>query len=128
MSERGPSGHFAPGNSVGAETQIKPGKTLNPGGQPKTRKELRLMARESMPKAFERAQQILNDDDAEWRAWLEAGKFLSLYGYGAPPKSVEDDAEKSNRSVLEALTVEELRALARRPIEPPPDADPDDKH
>lgn len=119
---RNANGHFAPGNDIGAETRIKPGTTPNPGGQPKTRKELRMLARGGLPKAFERALQILNDDKAEWRAWLEAGKFLAAYGYGAPPKlEKDDDAERPERT---SLTVEERRAIARMKLstEAPADA------
>ncbi len=121
MSEREPNGHFAQGNATGVDTKFQPGKSGNPGGQPKTRKELRLMARESMPRAFERARQILEDDSAEWRAWIEAAKFLSLYGYGAQPKSIDDEAERPERS---RLTIEERRAIARMKLssEAPPDA------
>lgn len=111
MSERGPNGHFAKGNTTGLASGFKPGQTGNPGGVPKTKKELRELAREGLPKAFARAMEILNDDDAEWRAWLEAGKFLGAHSYIAPAKpEKEEDAGKTDRN---ALSVEERRAIAR---------------
>lgn len=113
---RNAHGHFAPGNDIGAETRIKGGTTLNPGGQRKVKRELILMAREHCPKALERARQILNDDTQEWRAWMDAAKFVMSYGIGSPPKMAEEDAEKASNDPVDQLTVAELQALARQSL------------
>ena len=106
---RAPDGKWLPGESANPETQWKPGSTPNPAHMRKTRRELVTLARESIPRAFERARQLLDDDNAEWRAWIEAGKFLAAYGMG-PPKPGAGEEIGSTKS---PLTVEEQRAIAR---------------
>ena len=121
--ERGPNGHFAPGNKVGP--RIPKGTSLNPGGIPKTRKELRLLAREGLPKAFERARQILDDDNADWRAWMEAGKFLGAFSFSQHQKDSDDEAMVRRFS---ALSVDERRAIAKMKMsseQPDAPVDPD---
>lgn len=114
MSERDAKGLWLPGAVVSPETQFKKGTSGNPGGFHKTKRELRVAAREGLDVAIARARQILADDNAEWRAWIEAGKFLAPYGYGVPAKTEKD--EDAIVSPTHGLTVEELRALARREL------------
>jgi len=107
-------------------TRFQPGKTGNAGGFHKTKRELRVRAREGLDLAIERAIQILKDENAEPRSWMEAGKFLGPYGYGLPPKAEkEDDATGSERS---HMSIEERRAIARMKLstEKAPDAVPGD--
>lgn len=96
-------------------TRFGKGESGNPGGRRKLKRELVLMARDHVPKAIERARQILDDDDAEWRAWMDAAKFVTAYGIGAPPKS---ETAKDDRPAdpSEELEVDELRALARQAL------------
>ncbi len=119
MADRLPDGKWAAGASANPATQWKPGVSPNPAHLRKTRKELVTLARESLPRAFERARQLLEDDQAEWRAWIEAGKFLAAYGMGPPKPSAEDPAERT----ASPLSIEERRALARTKLstETPPD-------
>lgn len=114
MSERqrDETGQFLPNNTIGPRWE-KGGASPNPGGVPKTRKELRLLARKSLPLAFARAHQILESDNAEWRAWMEAGKFVASYSFSTHTKERDDDDSKP--AAME-LTIEELRALARREL------------
>jgi len=102
-------------------TRFQKGRSGNPGGQPKTKKELRMLAREGLPKAFERARQILDDEDAEWRAWLEAGKFLAMYGYGPPPKSEKDDDAPNAAAKLTAEVLERVARMQLSSEQTPPD-------
>lgn len=123
MSERGKNGHFAPGNDVGVETRIKPGQTLNPGGLQKTRKELRMLARQGVPRAFERALQILDDDEAEWRAWIEAGKFLATYGIGNVTAGAKNEKDDDLDQPRRPLTDQQREALARMALSTEQDGD-----
>jgi hypothetical protein len=127
VSDRAPDGKWLPGASYSPATQIKKGQTLNPGGMRKTRRELVNLARESMPRAIERARQLLDDDRADWKAWLEAGKFiLSCSAIGAQPGPKGGDDDAPQRDVLDELTVEEVRALARQSLaDDAPESDDD---
>jgi hypothetical protein len=112
--DRLPDGKFAPGKSFNPATQFKPGVSGNPLGVRVERRQIVELARKSMPKAIERARQILDDDTAEPRMWLEAGKFiLSSSGIG---ESFERKRDKDKPTLLEALTVDEIRALARQSL------------
>lgn len=109
-------------------TRFQKGVSGNAGYQRKTQKELRELARGSVPKAFERAKQILDDDSAEWRAWMDAAKFITSYGYGSPPKTDIEAADRREDPVNQ-LEAEELRALARQSLAddvPEPDDDAGD--
>jgi len=61
--------------------------------------------------------------------WLEASKLLAAYGYGAPPRDLDDDAT-TRSDPLVGLTIEEARALARQSLRDdaqPADEDNDDE-
>lgn len=123
MADRDENGHMLPGNSVGKSTRFK--SSGNPGGMWKTRREIVTLARDSMPKAIARARQILDDDKAEPRMWLEAGKFvLSCSAIGEKP-GPKGEEERSG-DVLDELTPEEVRALARQSLAAEPDEDAGD--
>lgn len=85
----------APENK-GAESKgphrFKPGQSGNPGGRPKQVRELIELARSTVPKAFMLAQALLADPDEDSRVRLEAAKFLTSYGIGAPPRDQLDSA------------------------------------
>lgn len=106
----------------------KKGQSGNHGGWSKTTRELKELARSHVAKAFERARQILDDDDAEWRAWMDAGRFVASYGIGAPPKAEVASADELPDDPVTQLDAEELRALARQSLadEAAPDAGDDD--
>jgi hypothetical protein len=89
--------------------RFKPGVSGNPGGKLKLNKELASLARESMPRAIARAVQVLDDDEAEPRWWLEAGKALAAWcglAKGAPDGSEDGEAQPI------VLSREKLLALA----------------
>lgn len=113
--DRGEAGKWLPGASANPDTRFPKGKSGNPGGIPKTRRELRALAREHMPRAIERAAEILGNDTAKPKEWCEAGKFLAgVCGLNVAPKSERDDEGAAARNALDSLTLDELRALARR--------------
>jgi len=114
-AQRGPDGKWLPGSSASPATQWKPGKSANPGGRYKLKKELIALARESVPDAFAVARQILLNEEAPNRDRLDAGKFLTAYGLGAPPKAIDEETAQ-RVDEMGALSVEELRALARQSL------------
>ncbi len=108
-------------------TRIKKGEVRNPGALRKERRELITLAREHVPKAFARAREILDDDKAEWRAWIEAGKFITGYALGAPRNNPDPDLDEKPESPVTQLDAETLRALARQSLaEASPDESDDD--
>lgn len=68
----------------------KPGQSGNPGGRPKQVRELLELARTSVPKAFALAKELMADPGEDSRVRLEAAKFLTSYGIGAPPREQLD--------------------------------------
>lgn len=123
--QRNEAGRFVPGRSANPETLFPKGKSANPGGIPKTRRELRALAREHMPRAIERAREVLDNDRAKPKDWNEAAKFLAtVAGLSTPPKSDRDDDAAG--VIRTPLTVEERRAIARMRLssEAPPDVAP----
>ncbi len=109
----------------------KAGVSGNPGGRLKKVSKLLRLATKHAPKAMAYALALLEEPDisedpkdmlTQRKIRLEAGKLLMAYGIGTPPKLSEDaDKPSSRRSPLDGLSVEELRALARRPVETPDD-------
>jgi hypothetical protein len=87
-------------------------------------KELLDLARSEVPASFDLAVKLRDDEHQDSRVRLEAAKFLTTYGLGAPPKEAPKDE-------TEALTDEELereverlmsaRSEKARNDEPPPD-------
>ena len=69
----------------------------NPKGRPRAVRELLDRARKSVPAALELAEQLMGDAEVEARVRLEAAKFLTSYGLGAPPKQPHDDDEADER-------------------------------
>jgi hypothetical protein len=122
---RDPAGKFISRPPFAHERWAK-GKSANPGGNRKLKHEFMMLARESAPKALERARQILDDDDQEWRAWMDAARFVVSYGFGAPPKITDPVDEKTGPDPIEELKADELRALARQSLADDAGHDADD--
>lgn len=105
--------------------QFKKGQSGNPGGRPKAVRELLERARKSVPAAFDLAERLLEDEEAEPRVRLDAAKFLTSYGIGAPPKEIDEDDE-----VQTSARVAPEKALAvllrlKKNDEPAPDPSDD---
>lgn len=114
--DRNADGKFTPGNAAGAATTFKKGApSPNPGGFRKVRKDLINLARESVPDAFAVAREILLNAEAPNRDRLDAGKFLTAYGLGAPPKNLDEETAQG-ADEMGKLTVDELRSLARQSL------------
>jgi hypothetical protein len=109
-------------------TRYPKGVSGNPAHMRKARRELVNLARASVPRALERARQILDDDNAEWRSWMEAAKYITAtaaIGNQPGPKDREAD-ERPDMDPLSALTIDEMRALARQSLAELPAGDADD--
>lgn len=114
-------------------TSFKPGQSGNPKGRPKKVLDLLEQARGSVPKALEYANKLLDDEEADAKLRLDAAKFLTSYGIGAPPKSTvtideDDDVQTSAPPSLELIKtglaqVRQLRKEQREEAEPD-DAEP----
>ncbi len=91
------------------------GKSGNPGGFRKVQRDLILLARESVPDAFRVAREILLEVANPNRDRLDAAKFLTSYGLGAPPK-IADESPERHVDPVGQLTVDELRSLARQSL------------
>lgn len=93
------------------------GTTGNPGGRPKAVRELVELARSHVPASLELAVELRDDETEDSRVRLDAAKFLVAYGLGSPTKfdpTAPDFTDPPDPN--EQLTVEELRALARRSL------------
>lgn len=81
--------HPPPANRPPEGQRFRPGQSGNPSGRPKAVRELIELARESVPKAFGLAAKLMVNEDEDSRVRLEAAKFLTSYGIGAPPREVQ---------------------------------------
>lgn len=117
-SDNGPDGstNTSPSRTLGAGRPFSPGVSGNPGGRPKAVKELLERARRSVPAAFDLAEKLIADDDADDRVRLDAAKFLASYGLGAPPKSVPDEPSDPAADPLSRLSNEEVAELASKKL------------
>lgn len=104
------------------------GYSINPGGKLKRVNECRELALAETPASF-RLLIAQRDDVAEDpRVRQAAAKLLIAYGIGDPPKTVEITNDKGP-DAMDALTVDELRSLARQSLvddTPGPDDDAGD--
>lgn len=96
--------------------QFKPGHSGNPGGRPKQVLKLLRLARKHSRRALLFAVELLENTAEEGRVRLEAAKFITAYGLGAPPKVLEAETSAPRQEAADELTVDELRALARREV------------
>lgn len=69
-------------------TSFKPGKSGNPSGRPRVILEVRDIAREYTPTAFNTLWTICRDPKAPAAARVSAADTLIAYGYGRPPQAV----------------------------------------
>lgn len=101
-----------------AKGRILPGHTLNPGGKPKRVLELQQLALSESAASFKVIIALRDNANEESRVRLAAAKLLIAYGIGEPPKVVEIDAPPTSvpGDPMDALTIEELRALARQSL------------
>ena len=93
-----------------------PGKSANPGGKLRRVRELREYALSEAESSFAIIKKIRDTESEEARVRLEAAKILLAYGMGAPPKVIEVDPTMTGTDAMAELTLEELRALARREL------------
>ncbi len=112
------------GSPIPGAIPFPKGVSPNPGGRPKIVRELLDLARASVPDAFAFARKVLLDEKEQTRNRLECAKFLVAYGLGAPKKQEDDGGDEDDLPA--GLTLDECRALARRPLshELPPDDEP----
>ena len=90
------------------------GVSGDPGGRPKSNALLRAKCREFDDELVKRLVDIARGGDND-SASIQAIKLLWAYGHGAPVTTIEID-ESGTNNALEQLTVDELRAIARRPL------------
>lgn len=99
-----PTPKAKPGNP----TWTKGGPSPNPGGRPKAVRELHELARAEVPASFDFAKKLRDDENQDARVRLDAAKFLTAYGLGAPPKMVDDASADRG----DGVSLAQLRALA----------------
>jgi hypothetical protein len=78
---RSKSGKFGPGNNA------------NPGGRPKTPREMVITARELTPEIFQLWAEIMRDKKAKHSDRLRASENIVERGYGKAPQIVELQGE-----------------------------------
>lgn len=102
------------------------GQSGNPKGRPKKVFELLEMARAETPKNFELAVKLRDNEDEDPKLRLEAAKFLTSYGIGAPPKSsvvIDEDDEVQTSAALDNDTALKVLQLVKKKREPADDTD-----
>jgi hypothetical protein len=107
----------APSSQRRANGTFAPGNTVNPGGRPKAVRELLDLARSHVPGSLDLAVKLRDDETEDSRVRLEAAKFLTAYGLGAPPKTaVDPDDGADDAASLDGLSPDEIRQLARKAL------------
>jgi hypothetical protein len=78
--------------------QLLPGSTANPSGRPKVVGEIKELARQHAPAAFERICELIDSSDE--RIALAASQEILNRAYGRPVQAVESKVEKVSMSRL----------------------------
>jgi hypothetical protein len=95
------------------KTSFGRGKSVNPGGRPRKRKELVQRCRDIVD---EDGVDALHDEVRErGERWVECMKLLLAYGYGRPTEHIE--ATVTHEEAAPKLTLDELREVARMGIQ-----------
>jgi hypothetical protein len=81
-----------------SQGQLLPGFTANPSGRPKVVGEIKELARQHAPAAFERICQLIDSNDE--RIVLAASQEILNRAYGRPVQAVESKVEKVSMSRL----------------------------
>lgn len=107
-----------PARGRGPGRPFQKGRSPNPGGRPKAVRELLDLARKEVPASFELAVRLRDDENGEPRVRLEAAKFITAYGLGAPPKVAleDDDAGDESANPFEKFTDAQVAELASRKL------------
>lgn len=87
-----------------------PGESGNPGGRPGGYAEFRALCRNKTAEAIDTLTAALGEGGA---VAVAAARVLLEYGWGRPAAAPEDLEAARDGHPLSALTLEELRALAR---------------
>lgn len=104
-----------PGGNTARGRPFPPGVSGNPSGRPKAVRELLELARAEVPASFDLAKKLRDDETQDGRVRLEAAKFLTAYGLGAPPKAAHDDRDgDGEEDPLSKLSDAEIADLASR--------------
>ncbi len=102
------------------------GRSYNPGGKLKRVAECQALALDETPASFRLLIKQRDNENEDSRVRQAAAKLLIAYGIGEPPKEVRVETNGTPDG-LDALTVEELRALARQSLaDDVPESDDDD--
>jgi len=106
--------------------QLLPGFTANPSGRPKVVSEIKELARQHAPAAFERICELIDSDDE--RIALAASQEILNRAYGRPVQAVESKVEKVSMSglfVQAARRAAGYDEMGRKIIDVTPESKPD---